>query len=465
MKKTYPRVLLLFFISLFTGCGAFFNQPLSTSKARIGENTSSESIIKGILPMKEMVVGVYKFRDQTGQYKLVENGSSFSTAVTQGGTSILLKSLEESKWFSPIERENIGNLLNERQIIRSTRQEYAATSEDKQVTALPPLLFAGIIIEGGVVSYDSNIITGGSGARYFGVGGSTEYREDRITVYLRAVSTSSGQILKNIYVSKTILSQGISANLFRYVSLRRLLEVETGITQNEPAQLAVKEAIDKAVENLIIEGIIDGLWIPQGGQEVADKIKEKYTKEREESESTVLLDRKLEDRRGQVALSASGGAAFIAGDYSNPVANVSTNSSLKIFFKKSNLNLNMGLGYLILENKQLFEDEFLTVDMNLEYNVLPHDRFTPYLYAGAGAITSGWSIDKAFPKIQYGIGLEYLPLNNIGIKVFGEQNVVLSDKLDGVINGKRDDYFWRIGLGLNFYIGKPYNKVKSAIFE
>ncbi|MFZ3273543.1 MAG: CsgG/HfaB family protein [Lutibacter sp.] len=220
MRKNYQGIIL-FILVLFTSCGTFFNQPFSNSKARIGENTSSESILKGILPMKEMVVGVYKFRDQTGQYKLVENVSTFSTAITQGGTPILLKSLEESKWFTPIERENIGNLLNERQIIRSTRQEYATTSDDKQVTNLPPLLFAGIILEGGVVSYDSNIITGGSGARYFGAGGSTEYREDRITVYLRAVSTSSGQILKNVYVSKTILSQGISANLFRYVSLRR----------------------------------------------------------------------------------------------------------------------------------------------------------------------------------------------------------------------------------------------------
>ena len=464
MRKNYQGVIYFIFI-LFTSCGAFFNQPLSTGKARIGENTSSESILKGILPVKELVVGVYKFRDQTGQYKLVENGSTFSTAVTQGGTSILLKSLEESKWFSPIERENIGNLLNERQIIRSTRQEYAANSENKQVESLPPLLFAGLILEGGVVSYDSNIITGGAGARYFGAGGSTEYREDRITVYLRAVSTSSGQILKNIYVSKTILSQGISANLFRYVSLRRLLEVEIGVTKNEPAQLAVKEAIDKAVENLIVEGIIDGLWMPKGGQEVADMVKAKYLKEMEEIESTVLYDRKLEDRRGKVALSISGGSAHIAGDYSNPVASISANSSIKIFFKRPNFNLNMGLGYLKLENKESFKDEFFTADMNLEYNVLPYDNFTPFLYGGVGAIGSNSDIDKALAKFQYGLGFEYLPVNNIGIKVFGEQNLLFSDKLDGVINGKRDDYFWRIGIGLNFYIGKPYKRVKSVIFE
>lgn len=464
MRKTYSQVLLFFMITLFTSCGAYFNQPFKISKARIGENTSRKSILSGILPKEPSVVGVYKFRDETGQYKLIENGSSFSTAVTQGGTSILLKSLEESKWFTPIERENIGNLLNERQIIRSTRQEYSKNLEEKQIVSLPPLLFAGIILEGGVVSYDSNIITGGSGIRYFGVGGSNQYREDRITVYLRAVSTSSGRILKNVYVSKTILSQGISANLFRYVNLRRLLEVETGVTKNEPAQLAVKEAIDKAVENLIIEGIIDGLWTPEGGDSVIEIIKEKYLKENEEAESTALLNRKLEDRRGEKAVSVTVGYAQIAGDYSNPKEKLATNIAYKIYFNKPTLNLNAGLGYFQLENKDAFKDDFITLDINLEYDLLPYDDLSPFVYGGIGTIANlGFS--DAFVKAQYGLGLEYLPINNIGIKLFGEHNVLLSDKLDGLENGKRDDYFWRIGVGINYYLGKPYKRVKSLIFE
>lgn len=160
MRKLLLKLLfsLLSFI-LFSSCGAYLNQPFQTTNARIGENTSLQNnLIKNIKPVEKIIVGVYKFRDQTGQYKPTENGSTFSTAVTQGGTSILLKSLEESKWFTPIERENIANLLNERQIIRSTRQEYQGVNSTK----MPPLLFAGIILEGGVVSYDSNIITGGS---------------------------------------------------------------------------------------------------------------------------------------------------------------------------------------------------------------------------------------------------------------------------------------------------------------
>jgi curli production assembly/transport component CsgG len=43
------------------------------------------------------------------------------------------------------------------------------------------------------------------------------------------------------------------------------LEVETGYTTNEPVQMAVTEAIEKAVSTLVLEGIKDGIWadIPQ----------------------------------------------------------------------------------------------------------------------------------------------------------------------------------------------------------
>ncbi len=124
-------------------------------------------------PKEPVVVAVYKFRDQTGQYKPSDIGANWSTAVTQGATSILLESLEESGWFIPIEREGLSNLLNERKIIRSSRANYTAQDQDQdQNQLLPPLLFAGIILEGGIISYETNVLTGGAGLRYFGAGGS-----------------------------------------------------------------------------------------------------------------------------------------------------------------------------------------------------------------------------------------------------------------------------------------------------
>ncbi len=447
MKKLLLHTIVCVSFTLLSSCGAYFNQPLDTTRARIGESTSiHNNLIKEFLPVEQIIVGVYKFRDQTGQYKPTENGSTFSTAVTQGGTSILLKSLEESKWFKPIERENIANLLNERQIIRSTRQEYQGTNSQK----MPPLLFAGIILEGGVVSYDSNIITGGSGLRYFGAGVSNQYRQDRITVYLRAVSTSNGQILKNIYVSKTILSQGISANLYRYVALRRLLEVETGVTKNEPAQLAVKEAIDKAVEQLIIEGVKDGLWMPQGGQPVVNLFKKEFEKEKNEADNTLLFNRKQEVRRARNSMSATAGMSIISGDYSNSVAKFGFDLKFKYLLNDPRFSFGGSVGRFELENERAFKNTFLTSSLNFEYNILPYDRFTPYLYVGIGSVVEK-NLDNPIFKYQFGIGLEYLITNKIGVVIYGENNQLESDNLDTLVRGKRNDFIWRMGAGLNVY--------------
>ncbi len=450
-KILYLSVILFFLVS----CGARIKQPFKTEQARIGESTTPDNpILHDVKPVKPIVVGVYKFRDQTGQYKQVENGTSWSTAVTQGATTILLKSLEDSKWFVPIERENISNLLNERQIIRSTRKQYDAQGRNiKDAEILPPLLFAGIILEGGVISYDSNIVTGGMGARYFGTGASSKYREDRITIYLRAVSTSNGKILKTVYTSKTILSQAISASVFRYVDVKKLLEVEVGVTQNEPKQLAVKEAIDLAVENLIIEGIVDGLWKPQGGEPVVNKVSEAYKKEVEEAGKTKLYNRKFEDRRSRNALNISAGGMRMDGDYSSPDVTYNFKLGYKHLFNNPKFNINFDMGMIGMDQTNPDMQDFaFTYDGNLEYIILPYENITPYLYGGFGGI-SDKSFNKFYFKGQYGFGVEYLPSNHLGLRLFGEQNISFTDELDGLVQGKRDDYFWRFGVGVNFYFG------------
>jgi curli production assembly/transport component CsgG len=105
-------------------------------------------------PKEQIVVGLYKFRDR--QYKASEK-RKYLLVQQQGATSILIKALEDSKWFVPIERENIGNLLQERNLLRSTRQEYSKDT-DPNVPQITPLLYAGVLLEGGIISYDSNII-------------------------------------------------------------------------------------------------------------------------------------------------------------------------------------------------------------------------------------------------------------------------------------------------------------------
>ena len=211
---------------------------------------------RGMIP-----VSVYSFRDQTGQYKPQANVSSFSTAVTQGATSILMQALSDSDWFLPVEREGLQNILTERKIIRASLQG----KDDKALEAkeLPPLTTSKLLIEGGIISYDSNIKTGGFGAEYFGIGASELYREDLISVYMRAVDVRTGQVLVSVSTSKKVLSKEIRAGFFRYVSFKRLAEAEGGYTTNEPMHICVRQTIEKAITELIIKGIDKKVWKAQ----------------------------------------------------------------------------------------------------------------------------------------------------------------------------------------------------------
>jgi len=231
-------------------------------------------------PEEKMVVAVYRFQDQTGQYKYSPSVATYSRAVTQGAASMLIKAVEDSGWFIPIEREGLSRLLKEREIIDTTRKDHK-TDQGESLPSLPPLLYAGVLLEGGIISYDTNLVTGGFGAKYFGLGGDVEYRKDQVTVYLRAVSVKSGKILTSVSTTKTVLSKEVHLGVFRYVLLRKLLEMETGLTTNEPPQMCVLEAIEKAVSSLTIEGILDGLWALKNPEDIKSPVIQRYLEEKE----------------------------------------------------------------------------------------------------------------------------------------------------------------------------------------
>ena len=458
--KLVLATCLLFLCS----CGAYFNQPFDKNPSRTGEFSASTKILLDLPPAADPVeVAVYNFSDQTGQYKAVENGSTFSTAVSQGATTILIKALEDSGWFIPIERENLSNLSQERNIIRNTKLDYIKNLNPNE-PPLPPLLYAGLLLEGGIISYDTNIITGGVGARYFGIGGSAKYRQDRITVYLRAVSTNNGEILKTIYVSKTILSQALDASFFRFVKFQRLLEAETGITQNEPVQLAVKDAIEKAVHDLIVEGIKDQFWGAQGGKEVNDKLVNDYLNEKKLDESTQLYERLIQKKEFRNSLSFIGGMGIIDGDYANKEWDLF--GSLQ-YQKQINEYISLGVTGTIFEinNEPQFRDTFVSADLNATIDILPRDNLSPFLYAGPGVVlgVSNRNTGNIYYKMQYGGGVEYNFTPKWGVKVFAEHNILFGDDIDQQVQGTRDDFYFNFGLGLNYYFNMNGRKSNQSI--
>mgnify|MGYP006081178149 FL=1 len=211
---------------------------------------------------KKPVVAIYagSFTDQTGQRRSNSSYATFSSAVTQAPDAYLIRALKHAGsnhggFFEVVERVGLDNVTKERQIIRSARQQ------NKNKQKLPDLLFAGLIMQGGVISYESNVKSGGVGARYLGIGMSKQYKQDTVTISLRTVSVSTGKVLLEVLVTKTILSASIDQDVFRFITdSTELVEIENGLVRNESTNIALQTAIETAVLQTIKEGETRGYW-------------------------------------------------------------------------------------------------------------------------------------------------------------------------------------------------------------
>ena len=77
------------------------------------------------------------------------------------------------------------------------------------------------------------------------------------------VSTKTGEVLLSVVAHKTIISVGLRGSAFKFVALDKILEAEAGFTNNEPEQIAVQQAIEKAVHTMIVEGSARTNWARQ----------------------------------------------------------------------------------------------------------------------------------------------------------------------------------------------------------
>ena len=261
MKKT---ILSLSIVTLLSGCAVIQTTGLNETDPTVTTqrvNVKKEfDTIPAPAAGKPVSVAVYSFLDKTGQRRPQANVASLSTAVTQGAETFLIKALSDvgkGQWFEVVERVGIDNLTKERLIIRQMREAY----EGAGAKPLMPMQFAGIIIEGGIVGYDTSTNSGGAGMRIFGIGKQTQWSSDTVTVSLRAVSVNTGKVLSSVTVQKTILSTADSATALKFFdNATQAFEAEAGLTINEPGTYAVKAATEMAVVELIKEGQRKGVW-------------------------------------------------------------------------------------------------------------------------------------------------------------------------------------------------------------
>lgn len=265
-------IFLLFATLALTGC--LTAPPNQAAKPTLLPRAQSYQDLTNLPPARgKIFVSVYNIQDETGQFKPYP-ASNFSTAVPQSATAMLVSALKDSKWFIPLERQGLQNLLNERKIIRAAQENGSVAVNNAR--PLSSLVAANILIEGSIIGYESNVKSGGVGARYFGIGASTQYQLDQIAVNLRAVDVNTGEVLSSVNTSKTILSYEVQAGVFRFVDYQRLLEGELGYTTNEPVMLCLMSAIETGVIYLVNDGISRNLWQLQNPQDASSPVLERY---------------------------------------------------------------------------------------------------------------------------------------------------------------------------------------------
>ncbi len=399
-------------------------------------------------PAEPVVVAVYRFRDQTGQYRTLENGSTFSTAVTQGATTILMDALRESGWFVPIEREGLSNLLNERQIIQSTRQQYTGP-DGEGLPPLPPLLYAGVLLEGGVIGYDSNVLTGGVGARYLGAGLSGQFRQDQVTVYLRAVSTQNGRVLASVRSTKTIVSQKLDGGVFRFVDVQELFETEAGYSANEPPVLAVTAAIEAAVAALVVEGARDGLWsLADGG--AAEALFRDHDARVAADARRDAYDRLLApERSGGLSLTLAGGAGRLEDDYAGQSPRPVGALALRYGLSPSvSAGVHLHGGTLLTGAA---EEPFVAGDLHVRLAPFAGAGVRPYVAAGLGLLNvPGAPRDRdQFLYVGTTAGVEARLAGPLGLTAGVANLYPLEEGLDGIDGGGPvHDNLWTLQAGL-----------------
>ncbi|AHB70909.1 curli production assembly/transport protein CsgG [Cronobacter malonaticus] len=266
------RLIVLIATILLSGCLTAPPKE-AASPTLMPRGQSYQDLIHLPEPKGKLYVSVYNIQDETGQFKPYP-ASNFSTAVPQSATAMLVTALKDSRWFIPLERQGLQNLLNERKIIRASQEN--GTVGDNNRMPLQSLMSANVMIEGSIIGYESNVKSGGAGAKYFGIGADTQYQLDQVAVNLRVVNVSTGEVLSSVNTSKTILSYEVQAGVFRFIEYQRLLEGEVGYTANEPVMQCLMSAIETGVIYLINDGITRGLWELNDPGAVNNPVLKKY---------------------------------------------------------------------------------------------------------------------------------------------------------------------------------------------
>ncbi|MEZ4856354.1 MAG: Curli production assembly/transport component CsgG [Gelidibacter sp.] len=162
--------------------------------------------------------------------------------------------------------------------------------------------------------------------------------------------------------------------------------------------------------------------------------------------------------RGTNVVTAVVGTSIMNGDLENPQFEIYSAIGYKRYIIPY-LNVCFSYNKFNLAYKDIYNEGFMSFDLNMESTLFPDKKCSPFIFAGGGYNASNYFKQTAM-KVQGGGGLEYIITDGFGIKLQMDYNYVFSDELDGKVFGASNDVYWRLAFGVNFYFGGQDRKEK-----
>lgn len=203
-------------------------------------------------------IAVGDIRDYTGK-----SSDSEGLAITQGGALMAYSALGKmapgvsihERFDTRVADAELA-YMNQRQLGDGAMHSVpdAATGEESEVPWKP--YFGGTILQsdyyivGGITELNYNIRSGGAEAQVDQVGPKAREYVMNVAVDLRIVGTQSLKVYKTVSVQKQVVGYEIGVDMFRFLDTY-LFDLNAGVKNQEPLQLAVRMAIEDAVLQLV----------------------------------------------------------------------------------------------------------------------------------------------------------------------------------------------------------------------
>lgn len=241
MKSATIVLALSLSTAALGGCADYASWPRGgmTEPLFTGAAKAHDALRAAPHPRQRVMTAVNSIQDQTGKLSFGLFGPDAGMMLAQA-----LQNAGGGAWFAVVDRDSLDELAaSHRFALDQPRRRPRAVRVDCTIT-----------------SVDSALERGGDGAALLGASANSPYWRISVTMDLRASSVFPGPVPVQVSVREELYAAPLRDGGVKYASLGAQLPARTGFSAESPPELAVREAMEKAVYRLVLRATARKLW-------------------------------------------------------------------------------------------------------------------------------------------------------------------------------------------------------------